>query len=122
MALSRGDRLGPYEIVAPLGAGGMGEVWRARDERLGRDVAIKVLPASLAADPQRVRRVEKEARATGSLVHERGERPAQQHRPGAAPRLGGKRGLARPPAQLRGGTIDPATGELDGYAWSENVG
>jgi len=64
-----GSRLGPYEIVAPIGAGGMGEVWRARDERLGRDVAIKVLPAELARDPERVKRFEKEARATGTLNH-----------------------------------------------------
>ncbi len=64
-----GERLGPYEIVAAIGAGGMGEVWRARDERLGRDVAIKVLPAELASDPERVKRFEKEARATGTLNH-----------------------------------------------------
>ena len=64
-----GSRVGPYEILAPLGAGGMGEVYRARDTRLGRDVAIKVLPAEFAADPERLRRFEKEARATGSLNH-----------------------------------------------------
>jgi Tol biopolymer transport system component len=64
-----GTRFGPYEIVAPLGAGGMGEVYRARDERIGRDVAIKVLPAELAADPDRLRRFEQEARAAGQLNH-----------------------------------------------------
>jgi len=64
-----GSRLGPYEIVAPLGAGGMGEVYRARDERIGRDVAIKVLPAEYAADPDRLRRFEQEARAAGQLNH-----------------------------------------------------
>ena len=64
-----GARLGPYEILAPLGAGGMGEVYRARDTRLGRDVAIKVLPASLATDPERVRRFEQEARAASALNH-----------------------------------------------------
>ncbi len=53
MPLGPGDRLGSYEIVAPLGAGGMGEVYRARDERLGRDVAVKVLPAGFATDPER---------------------------------------------------------------------
>jgi serine/threonine protein kinase len=53
-----GTLLGPYEIVAPLGAGGMGEVYRARDSRLGRDVAIKVLPQAFASDPDRVRRSE----------------------------------------------------------------
>ncbi len=64
-----GTKVGPYEILAPLGAGGMGEVYRARDTRLGRDVAIKVLPASFAADPDRLRRFELEARATGMLNH-----------------------------------------------------
>jgi serine/threonine protein kinase/Tfp pilus assembly protein PilF len=67
--LSAGTRLGPHEIVAPLGAGGMGEVYRARDTRLGRDVAIKVLPADLAADPDRLRRFGQEARATAALNH-----------------------------------------------------
>ncbi len=69
MALLVGNRLGAYEIVAPLGAGGMGEVYRARDPRLGRDVAIKVLPASVSTDPDRLRRFEQEARATGQLNH-----------------------------------------------------
>ncbi len=53
MALAPGVRLGPYEIVSAIGKGGMGEVWRARDTKLGREVAIKVLPESLAADPDR---------------------------------------------------------------------
>ena len=69
MPLSSGARLGPYEILAPLGAGGMGEVYRARDARLGREVAIKVLPASFSADPDRLRRFEQEARAAGALNH-----------------------------------------------------
>ena len=69
MALSNGVRLGLYEIVAPLGAGGMGEVYRARDTKLGRDVAIKVLPASFAADPDRLARFEREARLLASLNH-----------------------------------------------------
>jgi TolB-like protein/tetratricopeptide (TPR) repeat protein len=67
--LSAGARLGPHEILAPLGAGGMGEVYRARDTRLGRDVAIKVLPADFAADPDRLRRFGQEARATAALNH-----------------------------------------------------
>ena len=62
-------RLGPYEIVGLVGSGGMGEVYRARDPRLGRDVAIKILPESLRANPERLRRFEQEARAAGALNH-----------------------------------------------------
>ena len=69
VTLAPGTALGPYVIVAPLGAGGMGEVYRARDTRLGRDVAIKVLPQAFAADPDRVRRFEQEARAVAALNH-----------------------------------------------------
>ncbi len=69
MPLTPGTKLGPYEILAPLGAGGMGEVYRGRDTRLGRDVAIKVLPPSFAADPERLRRFEQEARAVAALNH-----------------------------------------------------
>jgi hypothetical protein len=64
-----GTRLGPYEIVAPIGAGGMGEVYRARDTRLGREVAIKVLPAALASDPYALARFEREARAVAAINH-----------------------------------------------------
>ncbi len=69
MALSPGDRLGPYEILAPLGAGGMGEVYRAKDPKLGRDVAIKVLPEAVALDAERLARFEREARSLASLNH-----------------------------------------------------
>src|SRR5207245_8786703 len=69
MSLPPGTRRGPYEIVAPLGAGGMGEVYRARDTRLDRIVAIKVLPEALAADPQLRDRFDREARAISSLNH-----------------------------------------------------
>ncbi len=69
MTLSAGSRLGPYEILAPIGAGGMGEVYRARDERLKRDVAVKVLPASYSQDADRLRRFEQEAQAAGGLNH-----------------------------------------------------
>ena len=69
MSLAPGARLGPYEIVAPIGAGGMGEVFRARDARLGRDVAIKVLPHAVATRTDRLRRFEQEARATAALSH-----------------------------------------------------
>ena len=69
MTLPAGSRLGPYEIVAPLGAGGMGEVYRATDTRLNRTVAIKVLPEALAADGDRLARFEQEARAASGLNH-----------------------------------------------------
>jgi eukaryotic-like serine/threonine-protein kinase len=69
MHLSVGTRLGPYEILAPIGAGGMGEVYRARDPRLNREVAIKVLPERLANDPQALARFESEARAVAALSH-----------------------------------------------------
>jgi hypothetical protein len=67
--LANSTMFGPYEILSPLGAGGMGEVYRARDTRLGRDVAIKVLPANLSHDPDRIYRFEQEARAAGALNH-----------------------------------------------------
>jgi len=69
MTLVPGSRFGSYEIIAPLGAGGMGEVYRARDARLGRDVAIKIIGVDAAADPDRVRRFQQEARAAGQLSH-----------------------------------------------------
>src|SRR5580700_2134868 len=69
MALSSGSKLGPYEIQCPLGAGGMGEVYRARDTRLGRDVALKIIPESFANEPDRLRRFEQEARAVAALNH-----------------------------------------------------
>ena len=69
MSLTPGTRLGSYDIVSLLGRGGMGEVYRAHDSRLGRDVAIKVLPTGGDADPDRVRRFEQEARAIAALNH-----------------------------------------------------
>src|SRR6266567_8520129 len=64
-----GTQLGPYEITAPLGAGGMGEVYRARDSSLGRDVAIKVLPVAYSENTDRLRRFQQEAQAAGALNH-----------------------------------------------------
>src|SRR5436190_43474 len=69
MALSPGTRLGPYEITAEIGAGGMGEVYRARDTRLKRDVAVKVLPDAFANDPERIARFQREAEVLASLTH-----------------------------------------------------
>jgi eukaryotic-like serine/threonine-protein kinase len=69
VGIEKGSRLGPYEIVGPLGAGGMGEVYRAKDTRLGRDVAIKALPDEFSRDPDRLARFEREARLLASLQH-----------------------------------------------------
>src|SRR6202161_1158911 len=69
MVLNSGTNLGPYQIQAPLGAGGMGEVYRARDVKLDRAVAIKVLPDALARDPERLARFEREAKVLASLNH-----------------------------------------------------
>src|SRR5215469_5020733 len=69
MPLQTGARLGPYEILSRLGAGGMGEVYRARDTRLGREVAVKVLPPSCSEDAERLARFEQEASAAGALNH-----------------------------------------------------
>src|SRR6186713_774003 len=69
MNLSTGSRLGPYTIQAPLGAGGMGEVYRAKDERIDREVAIKILPESFSTDPDRLMRFTREAKTLASLNH-----------------------------------------------------
>lgn len=69
MPVAAGVRLGPYEIESLIGAGGMGEVYKARDTRLDRTVAIKVLPSDLASDPERRQRFEREARTISSLTH-----------------------------------------------------
>ena len=69
MSLEAGRRIGPYEILAPIGAGGMGEVYRARDTKLGREVAIKVLPDAVSADRDRLTRFEREARVLAALNH-----------------------------------------------------
>src|SRR5215471_16384415 len=69
MALTAGAKLGPYEILSPLGAGGMGEVYRARDSRLDREIALKVLPSHLASSPSLKQRLEREAKAVSKLSH-----------------------------------------------------
>ena len=69
MAIAAGQKIGPYEVAGQIGAGGMGEVYKARDPRLGRDVAIKVLPATFSADPDRLQRFAQEARAAAALNH-----------------------------------------------------
>src|SRR5512132_3025896 len=69
MSLAAGTRLGPYEILAPIGAGGMGEVYSARDTRLGREVAVKVLPEHLARSPAALSRFERESKAVAALSH-----------------------------------------------------
>jgi serine/threonine protein kinase len=94
MSLAPGTRLGPYEIVAPIGAGGMGEVYKGRDTRLGRTVAVKVLPPGAAADADRRRRFEQEARAASALNHPHISassttlvRPAHNRRAGRRPSI-----------------------------------
>src|SRR5215831_16920645 len=69
MPFAAGAHFGPYEVLAPLGAGGMGEVYRAKDIKLGRDVALKILPASFTNDPERVARFRREAQVLASLNH-----------------------------------------------------
>jgi serine/threonine protein kinase len=69
MSISAGTKLGPYEILAPIGKDGMGEVWKARDGKLDRGVASKILPAAFASDPDRMARFEREARVLASLDH-----------------------------------------------------
>jgi len=69
MPLQQGDKLGPYEILAPIGKGGMGEVYRANDTKLDREVAIKILPSALAQDPERLARFEREAKVLASVNH-----------------------------------------------------
>src|SRR5450755_3695389 len=69
MPISVGDQLGPYKIIAPIGAGGMGEVYRAHDTKLKRDVAVKVLPDAFACDPERMARFQREAEVLASLNH-----------------------------------------------------
>jgi serine/threonine protein kinase len=69
MSVAPGTRIGPYDVISMLGAGGMGEVYRARDSRLDRSVAIKILPESFRKDPERLARFEREARTLASLNH-----------------------------------------------------
>ena len=78
MPLTPGARLGPYEIISPIGAGGMGEVYKARDARLERFVAIKVLPADKLTDPERKRRFVQEARAASALNHPTSSRSSRR--------------------------------------------
>ncbi len=75
MTLQRGTRIGPYEIQSSIGAGGMGEVYRAKDLKLGREVAIKVLPSAFTNDPERVARFEREARTLARRAAARGMEP-----------------------------------------------
>src|SRR5688572_8022489 len=91
MSLPTGTRIGPYEIVNAIGAGGMGEVYRARDARLNRDVAIKVLPRAFAGDPERLDRFQREAQVLASLNH---PNIAQIHGVVDAPPEGGSHGFA----------------------------
>jgi hypothetical protein len=88
MSLTPGTRLGPYEVLGRLGTGGMGEVYRARDTRLGREVALKLLPEDVARDPVRLSRLEHEARSSPPPAPPRATLFASRRRPAAAPRHG----------------------------------
>ncbi|SPF43382.1 Serine/threonine protein kinase [Candidatus Sulfopaludibacter sp. SbA4] len=121
MPLAAGTRLGPYEIVAPLGAGGMGEVYRARDTRLGRDVALKILPADFADDPSRRQRFEQEARAVAALnhpnivaIHDVGENYIVTELVDGEPLRGGKFGFRK--------TVDIAAQIAAGLAAAHDAG
>jgi len=88
MSLTPGSRLGPYEIVAPLGAGGMGEVWRAKDTILDREVAIKILPTAFSSEPERLARFEREAKVL-SRWKRRSRSPARSSRRSSTPTITG---------------------------------
>ena len=111
MSITPGTRLGHYEVIALIGIGGMGEVYRARDTRLGREVALKILPDVFARDPDRLARFEREARALGSLNH---PNIAQIH---GIEESGGVRALvlkaARRPSCIEGEYIDRIRSQVD---------
>jgi hypothetical protein len=134
MSLLAGARLGPYKIVSPLGAGGMGEVYRARDTRLGRDVAIKVLPASFSTDHDRLRRFEQEARAASALNHPAGRSDRGDRRVSRRGRDGRGSRRSRYPAAPGGGGFArdgrsrpqdalglPARGRISGKSYSSST-
>ena len=105
MALISGTKLGPYEIQSPLGAGGMGEVYRATDTKLGRDVALKVLPAEMARDPERLARFRREARAlaaTRSSEHRHHPLGGGIRRRPLSDHAARRRAATRPPDPRRG--------------------
>src|SRR2546426_12095671 len=109
MPLTAGTRLGPYEVVALVGAGGMGEVYRARDGKLGREVAVKVLPPGLAGNPERLARFEREAKVLAALNHPNIAIIHRSGRPGHRDGVGGRAHLGGP-SQLRSA---PARGNAE---------
>src|SRR5215831_4256365 len=102
MSIQPGAKLGRYEILSQLGQGGMGEVYRARDEKLNRDVAIKVLPASFSQDVERLRRFEQEAQAAGTLNHPNIPRPHRSRRNTAWHMRKGRSAVSKPGAVATG--------------------
>jgi serine/threonine protein kinase len=89
MTFAPGTRIGPYELTGLVGSGGMGEVYRARDTRLGREVALKILPGSFAVDPERLARFEREARTLASLTTRTSRRSTGSRTPRANPEVTG---------------------------------